>query len=194
MKKLFVILVVLLTLSSFALSKTVTLTLSDNVNPTGTRYYCYHRLSSGSYSAADRRDLGTSKTYSWVMDGAALGTHYFACTAYAVDGEGVMESSYSNDFTWLNSPVAPTLSGLVAAVSRKEATLLASSTIPMTTTLAYGTARKPYRQTVTVSSTAEVNHTVILTKLAAHTLYVYRWTGIDSNGTVATFSGQFTTQ
>ena len=195
MKRLILTVCALLLITSVAMAqKTITLTLTDSINPVGTKYYCYHRMTGGTYSSTDRQDLGTSKTYAWTIANPALGTHYFACTAYVVDGDATMESSFSNDFTWVNGPAAPTLSGLVAAVSRKEATLLASSAVPMTTTLAYGSVNKPYSKTITVSRTAIFDHEADLTKLSAKTTYLYRWTGKTTDGVTATFEGQFTTQ
>jgi len=127
------------------------------------------------------------------MNNPALGTHYFACTAYIMDGAALMESSFSNEFSWVNGPAAPTLSGMLIAVNRKDATLLAKSSTPMTTALAYGTARKPYSKTITVSSTPALEHTITLTKLTAKTRYLYRWTGRAADGSEAVFEGTFTT-
>ena len=73
----------------------VSLAWDDDINPPATtKYYIYHSTTSGSYSASDRRDAGSAKTFIWT--GLAIGRHYFVASAYTTTTP-VLESGYSNE-------------------------------------------------------------------------------------------------
>jgi hypothetical protein len=196
MKKLMCFLAFVLIFSSgLYAQKNVTINIVDNINPSGTKYFVYHKMLGGTYASTDRKDCGLNKLCTYTIAApVALGTHIFAATAYAADGATIIESPFSNDFTWHNAPVAPTITGTVASITRSEATLMAQSSLPSRTTLRY-TEQYPPRKgyTRTVSTSYVTDHSVRLTGLRRDMLYGYVWTATNSEGQVATFAGNFRT-
>ncbi len=186
MKRFAIFMAILFTLPALAqtVTKNVPLTLTDALNPVGTKHYCYHRVTGGTYSTADRQDLGTSLTYTWILTNPALGTHFWTCTAYYLDGTAPLESARSNEVSWVNPPQPPTLTiGTVAAVPLfKGGILRASTSVPATTIVTYG--EDALTETAVVDTTAAVDHEVTLNKLKPHRRYLYQWQATDGRTTV----------
>jgi hypothetical protein len=189
MKKFLFIFFILIILSSHVLAqRTLTLSFTDNLNPVGTSYYCYHRLGGGSsYSTADRRDLGTSHTYAWVLSApVALGTHYWVCTAYAPDGTNPnIESGYSNEVSWQNVPAAPVLTVTVAKIAPngKSATFTAFSNESVSWLLICN--NKTYTGT-------GVTFTITVNNLSKNRTYAWQ-INASLNGSITTKTGKFST-
>ncbi len=186
MKKISIILLLLcLPIIALAQTKTVNLSLTDANNPAGTKHYCYHRLTGGTYGTSDRKDLGTALTYAWVLTAPALGSHFWACTAYVVDGTNTLQSDYSNEVTWTNAPVPPVLSitSIAAAPQFKGVILQARTNMPATTYVEYGLNANLTLSTQNGEAAPDIVHQISIDKLRPHATYYYRWSATASDGT-----------
>jgi len=113
--------------------RSATLVWDDDINPPETiHYYAYHSMTSGVYSAADRRDTGSNKTFTW--DNLPFGTSYFVVTAALLPPAPELESGYSNEVNVVIT--APTLILNCSAITQGtvgqafNATFLASGGVP----------------------------------------------------------------
>ena len=194
--------IVLLALSTLAYGqKTITISITDSQNPVGTRHYCYHRLASGTYGTADRRDVGTAVSFGWLLAApVVLGTHYWVCTAYAMDGTTTMESAVSNEVSWLNAPQPPTISIVnVAAIPLFKGVILsAETTAPATSKVivmlaVFGRDRNSRPVTHTVSINPTLKHDITIPSLRPHTTYEYQWVVDSGTGVVTSEFYSFTT-
>lgn len=178
--------------------KTVNLTVTDANNGTNVRYFIYHRMAGSNYVIADRKDAGTSKTYAYVLTAPIqTGTHFFASTAYIVEAGQTLESGYSNEVSWVNPPVPPTLAitSVAAVPSRKDAVLTAETSVPSDARLEYRMTGNPWWRMVSVDQDyAKTSHSVTLSGLRPHTPYEFRWTAKTQAGDSATADGSFITK
>lgn len=173
-----VILFVLLCTAAFA-QTSVTLAWDANTETNLGGYKVYWGTASRVYGAPVT--LGKVTTYK--LTGLPCGVSlYFAVTAID-NGTPPMESGYSNEPTvrLLCAPTGLKITATsVAAVQRKEATLVASTNLPATTTLAYSIGGAWYA--VRVDEAAALEHRITLTNLRPHTQYRYRWSAITEDG------------
>jgi len=176
-----------LCLAAAQTTKTITIGISDTRNPAGTPHACYHRVTGGTYGSADRKDAGTAASLAWTLTNPALGSHFWACTSYYVDGGATIESAFSNEVTWTNTPVPPTITitSVAAVPFFKGATLLASSSAPATSYVEIGMGSS-LGQAIQVDAAPVTDHRIVFEKLRPHTLYSYRWTVMGAGGQVAT--------
>lgn len=176
--------------------KTINLQITDTVNG-GARYFVYHRIGTGNYVIADRKDAGTSKTYAYVLPAPiAVGTHYWSVTAYVVEGPNTIESGFSNEVSWVNPPVPPTLTitSVTASTTRKEAILSAEASAGTKAVFSYKMAGGWWQEILVDSDYSRASHQVVLANLRPHTPYQYQWTLTAEDGQTASAAGTFATK
>jgi hypothetical protein len=161
----------------------VTLAWDANTEASVAGYKVYYGTASRVYGTPI--DVGKVTTYK--VPNLTCGTKlYFTATAYA-NTVPVQESGYSNEvsITLLCAPANfKIVSTSVVAIAKKDATLLAFTSLPATSTVTY-TSR---------SVTPKVDHSIHISGLKPHTLYTYTWSATSSiDSSVDTHSGAFST-
>jgi hypothetical protein len=127
-------------------------------------------------------DVGNSVTCT--VSGLPAGTYYFAVTAYSA----TEETGYSNEVSAVISPSdtkPPSISDVAATdVGNSTAAIRWSTDEPASSQLEYGLSAS-YGFMTTDDPSLVTNHTVLLSNLAAGTIYHYRVKSKDASGNLA---------
>lgn len=164
-----------------------------DANLGGYRLYC------GTASRTYTSSIDVLKVTTYKVTAPACGLvcgkrYFFAVTAYSNDAVP-SESAYSNEVNeaLICAPANLKITSTsVSEIQRKEATILAQTSLPATMVIEW-TGPEGIRK-ATVDYLYRTDHTITLVQLRPHSSYTYRLTAYGTDGTIDVAVGSFTTQ